>query len=87
MQRRDPCDLYHSALEVQLDPSDYVIEMAPVWNERTKDRGVVAEGAVGHRQAGRFRLFRYEIRRWRGGHIPDVDEAVDSPRRPSSDPT
>ena len=32
-------------------------------------------------RAGRFRIFRYEIRCWRGGHIPDVAEAVDSPRR------
>ena len=29
--------------------------------------------------------FRYEIRLWRGGHIPDVAEAVDSPRRLSDD--
>ncbi|HZL06050.1 MAG TPA: hypothetical protein VFE45_11650, partial [Coriobacteriia bacterium] len=46
-----------------------------------KERRVVAEGAVGARWAGRFRIFRYEIRLWRGGHIPDVAEAVDSPRR------
>jgi hypothetical protein len=26
-------------------------------------------------------LFRYEIRRWRGGSIPDVNEAVESPLR------
>jgi hypothetical protein len=63
-----------------------VIEMAPVWNEHSPERGVVAEGAVGHRAAGRFRLFRYEIRRWRNGRIPDLAEAVDSPRRLSSDP-
>lgn len=86
LQHRDPCDLYHSALEVQLGRSRYVIEMAPVWNEHSPDRGVVGEGAVGHRQAGRFRLFRYEIRRWRDGRIPDVDEAVDSPRHLTSDP-
>jgi hypothetical protein len=85
-QRRDPCDLYHSALEVQLGPANYVIEMAPVWNDRTKERGVVAEGAVGHQLVGRFRLFRYEIRRWRDGRIPDVDEAVDSPQRLSVNP-
>ena len=42
---------------------------------------MVAEGAVGSSWAGRFRIFRYEIRLWRGGHIPDVAEAVDSPRR------
>jgi hypothetical protein len=86
LQHRDPCDLYHSALEVQLGRSRYVIELAPVWNEHSTDRGVLAEGAVGHQQAGRFRRFRYEIRCWRDGRIPDVDEAVDSPRRLSSDP-
>ena len=32
-------------------------------------------------RVGRFRIFRYEIRVWLGGHIPDVAEAVDSPRR------
>jgi len=85
-QRRDRCDLYHSALEVQLGPANYAIEMAPVWNEPTKERGVVAEGAVGHRLVGRFRLFRYEIRCWRDGRIPDIGEAVDSPRRLSGDP-
>jgi hypothetical protein len=46
---------------------------------------VVADGAVGSRWAGRFRIFRYEIRLWRGGHIPDVAEAGDSPRRLTSD--
>ena len=30
---------------------------------------------------GRLRIFRYEIRAWRDGEIPDVAEAVDSPRR------
>jgi hypothetical protein len=62
-----------------------VIEMAPVWNEHTKERGVVAEGSVGMRGAGRFRLFRYEIRCWQDGYIPDVDEAVDSPQFLSTD--
>jgi hypothetical protein len=83
--RRPPAALYHSALEVQLDGDRYVIEMAPVWNERTPGRGVVAEGAVGSRLAGRLRLFRYEVRCWRDGRIPDVPEAVDSPRRLASD--
>jgi hypothetical protein len=32
-----------------------------------------------------LRLFRYEIRLWRNGHIPDVAEAVNSPRRLSED--
>ena len=34
---------------------------------------------------GASRIFRYEIRVWRGGHIPDVAEAVDSPRRLTGD--
>jgi hypothetical protein len=79
--RRPACDLYHSALEVRVATARFVIEQAPVRDDRGERRGVVAEGPVGIRWAGRFRIFRYEIRRWRGGRIPDVDEAVDSPRR------
>lgn len=84
--RRRPSDLYHSALEVRVGDARYAIEMAPVWNERGPDRGVVAEGAVGSRLAGRLRMFRYEVRCWRNGRIPDVREAVASPRRLTSDP-
>ena len=58
-----------------------MIEQAPVHDGSGQEGGVVAEGAVGARWAGRLRIFRYEIRVWRGGHIPDVAEAVDSPRR------
>ncbi len=79
--RRPACDLYHSALEVRVATARFVIEQAPVRDDRGERRGVVAEGPVGIRCAGRFRIFRYEIRRWRDGRIPDVDEAVDSPRR------
>ena len=43
-------------------------------------KGVVAEGAVGSRLAGRLRIFRYEVRRWRDGVIPDAAEAVASPK-------
>ena len=35
--------------------------------------------------AGHFRTFRYEIRRWLEGSIPDVHEAVASPVRLSED--
>lgn len=86
LQGRSPADLYHSALEIRLAGSRYVIEMAPIWNERAEQRGVVAEGSVGTRGAGRLWLFRYEIRRWRNGRIPDVSEAVDSPRCLSIEP-
>ena len=86
LELRDRCDLYHSALEVRVPEARFVIEMAPVGLSDGAERGVVAEGAVGVRAAGRFPLFRYEVRRWRDGTIPDVDEAVDSPRRLSDNP-
>ena len=86
LERRSPCDLYHAALELRVPEGDYVVEQAPVRGGGGAERGVVAEGAVGSRWAGRSRIFRYEVRCWRGGVIPDVDEAVDSPRRLSSDP-
>jgi hypothetical protein len=72
--------LYHSALEVRVDASRFVIEMAPIPDRHGDARGVVAEGPVGVRCARRFRIFRYEIRRWPDGRVPDVAEAVDSPR-------
>ena len=85
LERRNRCDLYHSALEVRAPEGRYVIEQAPAWSDKA-ERGVVAEGAVGIRAAGRFRLLRYEVRCWRGGIIPDVAEAVESPHRLSGDP-
>ena len=85
LQRRQACDLYHSALQVEVPGAKYVIEQAPVDDWSGKDRGVVAEGAVGCGWAGRCRIFRYEIRVWRGGNIPDVAEAVDSPQRLTTD--
>jgi hypothetical protein len=85
IRRRSPCDLYHSALEVHVPDGRFVIEQTPVPDGRGDRRGVVAEGAVGSRWAGRLRVFRYEIRRWRGGVIPDIGEAVDSPRHLTDD--
>jgi hypothetical protein len=85
MQRRPVCDLYHSALQVELAGDRFVIEQTPVPRLSGENHGVVASGAVGAGWAGRLRIFRYEIRLWRGGHIPDVAEAVDSPRRLSND--
>jgi hypothetical protein len=85
LERRAPCDLYHSALVVHLPEGMFVIEQAPPRASDGTERGVVAEGAVGSRWAGRFRIFRYEVRRWRGGIIPDVDEAVESPQRLTDD--
>ncbi len=86
VQRRERCDLYHSALEVVVPEGRFVIEQAPVPDRHGERRGVVATGPVGMRQLGRFRLFRYEIRRWRDGRIPDVDDAIGSPVRLTDDP-
>ena len=67
-------------------PDDrFVIESAPIRDQSDKSRGVAAEGPVGTKWAGRFRLFRYEIRRWRGGSIPDASDAVSSPVRVAND--
>ena len=85
-QRRRPLDLYHSALEVRVPEGRFVIETAwPIPDAKPASRGVVVEGPVGSRRITRFRVFRYEVRRWRDGVIPDVLEAVASPQRLSDD--
>jgi nucleotide-binding universal stress UspA family protein len=86
VQRRRPCDLYHSALVVVAPEGRFVIEQTPIPDTHGDQRGVVLEGPVGSRLAGRFRLFRYEVRRWRDGVIPDIAEAVSSPVRMTDDP-
>jgi hypothetical protein len=83
--RRQTLDLYHSALEVNVAEGRFVIEITPVPDPDGQSRGVVAEGAVGSRHAARWRIFRYELRCWPMGDIPDVADAVDSPRRLTSD--
>jgi hypothetical protein len=85
LQHRGRADLYHSALEVHAPEGRFVIEQAPAWGG-SGERGVVAEGQVSTRALGHFRLFRYEVRRWRDGVIPDVAEAVESPQRLTDDP-
>jgi hypothetical protein len=82
--RRPAYDLYHSALEVRIPEGRFVIEQAPLGADPAT-RGVVAQGPVGTRLVSRLRLFRYEVRRWRDGVIPDLAEAVDSPQLLSDD--
>ncbi len=84
-QRRRARHLYHSALVVVVPEGRFVIEMTPVADSHGEHRGVVAEGPVGTRWAGRLRVFRYEVRCWRGGVIPDEDWAVCSPLRVTED--
>jgi hypothetical protein len=87
LERRRPRDLFHSALVAHTPDGRYFIEMTPVPDEvGGEQRGVVGEGAVGSGLLGRFRVFRYEIRCWRDGVIPDLGFAVDSPVPISDDP-
>jgi hypothetical protein len=85
-QHRQRCDLYHAALVVELDGDRYTIEVAPSPDADEARRGVVATGAVGSRCLGWLRLFRYEVRCWRGGWIADLGAAVGGPHRLTSDP-
>jgi hypothetical protein len=85
-ERRRACDLYHAALDVVTPEGRYSIEQAPVPDDDGDARGVVAIGPVGTRAAGRFRIFRYEVRCWRDGVVPDLAAAVDSPVSVATDP-
>lgn len=80
-QRREPLELVHAALEVTAPEGRFTIELAPVPDRGGTARGVVSEGAVGSRLLQRLRVFRYELRCWRDGVIPDADQAVGGPRR------
>jgi hypothetical protein len=84
--RRERRDLYHAALVVSLDGERSTIEVAPSPDGDDQSRGVVATGAVGSRWAGRLRLFRYEVRCWRGGSIPDLRYAVGGAGQLTDDP-
>jgi hypothetical protein len=87
VERRRPLDLYHSALEVRVPEGRFIIENCwPIPDQESAARGVVVEGPVGSRRMARWRVFRYEVRRWRDGTIADADEAVASPQSLSDDP-
>jgi hypothetical protein len=75
-QQRPRSTLLHSALQIYTPEGRYVIEQTPESSGDGASHGVVAGGAVAMRAAGRFRVFRYEIRRWFGGSIPDAVYAV-----------
>ncbi|MFF2267090.1 hypothetical protein ACFVTZ_02415 [Cellulosimicrobium cellulans] len=76
LERRGPGPLFHAALEVHLEGVPCTVEMTPAWGQAPDVRGVVATGPVGARPLGRSRLFRYEVRRWPHGLIPDRSHAV-----------
>jgi len=86
VQRRPRRSLFHSALIAETDLGRYCIEMAPTPDNHGERRGAVAEGPVGMKALGRFRVFRYEVRRWLNGDIPDLPFAVASPVAITRDP-
>jgi hypothetical protein len=83
--RRPAVPLFHSALVVFAPEGRFVIEQTPVPRARERRHGVV-QGPVGSPLAGHLWLFRYEVRRWRDGVIPDIGDAVASPVGLSDDP-
>jgi len=72
-------------LIVHSDGVRYAIEMAPEWTG-SDNRGVVCTGPVGLRVLGRSRWFRYEVRRWQDGIIPDLAEERGTPVNVATDP-
>ncbi len=84
-EHRRRYDLYHSALVIELDDARYTIEVAPSPDANEASRGVVCTGAVGSRHLRWLRVFRYEVRCWRGGSIPDLNEAVGAGQRLTGD--
>jgi hypothetical protein len=86
-QRRPALDLFHTALRVTAPSGTYIVEtMWPSPSGPSGARGVAVRGPVWWKRLGRFRLFRYEVRCWRDGLLPDADEAVGGPRVVSTDP-
>jgi len=69
---RAPQQLVHAALEVFTGGERYVIEMTPQWGQPRTASGVVAIGPVGPPPLGRFRMFRYVVRAWPNGVLPEV---------------
>lgn len=78
-EHRVPEPLLHAALEVYTDSCRYVVEMTPAWGQPAEARGVLASGSVGFRPLGHLRLFRYEVRAWPDGVLPDRAFAVGPP--------
>jgi hypothetical protein len=87
LERRKPLALYHTALQVHVPEGRFVVEtMWPSPDGDTTSRGVVLESAVGSLLFARSRTFRYEVRRWCNGVLPDADDAVGGPQTVSDDP-
>jgi hypothetical protein len=85
LQRRRPCDLYHSALVVVVPEGRFTIEQTPVPDDRGNDAAWSWRDRLERDSLAGSGSFRYEVRRWRDGVIPDIAEAVSSPIRVAND--
>ncbi|GAA1477756.1 hypothetical protein GCM10009623_22020 [Nocardioides aestuarii] len=86
-QHRARRALFHAALVAELPEGRTTIEVGPAWNriDGSLDHGAVVTGPVGLQPLGRWRWFRYEIRCWPDGVIPDLAYAVGGPQRLTDD--
>ena len=81
LEHRRPLALFHAALQVHIPEGLFVVEtMWPSPDGAGASRGVVVNGPVFSRRMARLRTFRYEVRCWRDGVLPDADEAVGGPQ-------
>lgn len=86
LARRRPLDLYHTALRIGVPEGLYVVEtMWPSPDSDTESRGVVLEAPVFADWVSRTRVFRYEVRCWQNGDLPDRDQAIGGPQTVSED--
>jgi hypothetical protein len=84
-EQRPSLDLYHTALEVRLPAKRFIVEtMWPVPDGAGASRGVVAGGPVFAPWMAATRVFRYEVRCWANGSLPDADQAVGGARTVSA---
>lgn len=84
---RRPRAIYHTALRVRTTDGLFAVEMVlPSRGGDPTSRGVVLEGAVASARLERWRVFRYEVRRWRDGILLDAEPEVIGPQRLSNDP-
>jgi hypothetical protein len=87
-EHRPPLSLLHTALEVRIAAGSYIVETVwPPPDTQGVARGVVMEAPVGARPLGRLRAFRYEVRCWLNGVLPDAGDAVGGPQTLSTDST
>ena len=84
---RPPLAIYHTALRVRTPEGIYAVEMVlPSRGGDYGSRGVVLQGAVASAWLAAWRIFRYEVRRWRNGILLDDEPTVVGPQRLTDDP-